>query len=135
MSTPSVLTTSRFLLSLTQLGNKKQFEMGQFCIPMALKQAFYISPVAIFLFLLIQYCIDEHFQLDMIASAISLIFGSIQSICIYLCLTINNGLIINTFDKLQRIVNERSYNLSIECNNNLFWKILFLLLLLFICRL
>lgn len=119
MSTPSVLTTSRFLLRLTQLGNKKQFKFFKFHIPTALSQALYILPLSVFPLYLMRYCIDEHFQLDRIAGAVGLIFGNTQMICIYFCLAANNSLIADTFDTLQRIVNERSFPFQLNNNNNL----------------
>lgn len=120
MSAPSVLTTSRFLLSLAQLGNKKQIKMGKFRIPKIVNQALYILPISVFPLYLIQYCIDEHFKLDRIAGAVGLIFGVAQMICIYFCLAANNSLIANTFNELQRIVNERSF--PIQMNNNIINK-------------
>lgn len=125
MSAPSILTTSRFLLGLAQLGNKNQIEMGKFRIPKALNQTLYILPLSVFPLYLFRYCMDEHFKLDRIAGAVGLIFGVTQMICIYFCLAANNTLIANTFDELQRIVNERSFPFQLNINQIIYLLYLF----------
>lgn len=103
----TILKMCRFILSLAQLGNNNQFKIHRWQLPKSLNQFVYLMPLLSFPPYLIWYCIDEDFKLNKTAGAMGLTFGSTQMILIYLSLAANNELIVETFDAIQLIVNER----------------------------
>lgn len=103
--TMEVLNFSKFALRLANLSNKQQFKWFKWQIPNSLIDFVFLLPMSICLLQMVSFCCRTGNSIKSISSAIYLVLG-IASVCaMYVCLAINNNLIIDTLDHLQLVIN------------------------------
>lgn len=100
-----VLKYSRFALKLANLSNNHGFYLLKWRIPNIIIDLIFLLPMSICLIQMVIFCCNSGNSIKSISSATYLGLGIFSVCSMYTCLAINNELIIDTLNHLQKMVN------------------------------
>ena len=104
-----VLSTSRYILKLSNLYNKDGIFIGTYKIPNFVCPVVMVIIKVTYASLELWLCIDESFDLSLVSPALVYCCSTIQSLLIYTSLFLQRDLVMSTIDNLQNTVTRSNY--------------------------
>lgn len=108
-----VLKKCKLALQLGNLSNKRGFYLFNWKVPNFIVDLFLILPMSICTIQMFIFCSKIGPNLKGISSSIYLVLGILSICAMYICLAVENDLIIETLDHLQKMVNLSKFVLSL----------------------
>lgn len=101
-----VLKGLKITLHFASLNVRTKISIGRIQIPRIVSSLLLSGGILIMTILSIKFCIENSFNLSLIAAPVSCMFGCVQIGLMYLSFSQQNSLIVQSLDALQHLVNE-----------------------------